>query len=117
MITNTYYFSLQIHTTTSLQIHTTFSLQLHKAISLKILLSGRIGPLYKSPLLLISYLMVEISWGFIIISNNFNDGRPCYLQSSLVSDEQIQTRHIKRDQFDTIAGYPILIQMSIGLKS
>ena len=29
-----------------------------------------------------------------------------------MSDEQIQTRHIKRDQFDMIAGYPILIQMS-----
>ena len=41
----------------------------------------------------------------------------CFLKSSLVSDEQIQTRHNKRDQFDTIAGYPILIQMSNGLKS
>ena len=59
--------------------------------------------------------MVEISWGFVIASNNVIDGLPCYLQSSLVSDEQIQTIHIKRDQFYTIAGYPILIQMSMVL--
>ena len=56
------------------------------------------------------YLIVKIGWGFVIVSNNVIDERPCYLQSSLVSDEQIQTKYIEKDQFDLIAYFSILIQ-------
>ena len=59
------------------------------------------------------YLIVKISWGFVIVSNNSQRWAAMLSATqNLVSENRFKLDIIKRDQFDTIAGYTILIQMS-----